>query len=496
MTEQALTKDERAAAIDELVGEIMDASAPDDEPVTGVAVISEKQADAVRKWADTSAGGKPLATMMNAMICIQRLGLECRLDIFRNRYTVNGSSLETYVGDLSDAISRKIREQSRVRFGLDPGKECTSDALKRMCEARRFHPFQDYLYGLKWDGKKRTNTWMTDYLGVEDTPLVREQGAIVIAAIVKRAFQPGCKFDHVLVLEGPEGGTKSSVCRVLANGTFDGNDFFSDSPILHADERKQQELIAGIIVYELAELAGMRKGDQHMIKNFVTKQVERARAAYAEFNDNVDRSCIFIGTFNTDADTGAVIEYLNVGDRRRWWPVSVGKIDTDGLIAARDQLFAEAMAEYEMFGGRNLYLTPDLEDAARAIAKSREKTDMLSDTFSTIYAEVVRLAKGSVAGVNEAMVTTDSKVVTKKSVAFGVALTKGEEAEPFAAYNRKSGDAWVSAKYVAELVPSGRKADSSSPASAMRANGWKPVNDRTSGSKIRGWFKPAPSIDE
>lgn len=490
MTEQdqpKLTPEERAAVIVDKAEEIFNASQPpEDDPLDddkSVTVVDLKP----MRWADKSAGGKPLATMVNAMLCIAGLRLECRHDIFRNRYTVNGSSLQTFVGDLSDAISRKIREQSRARFGLDPGKECTSDALKRMCEERRFHPFQDYLLGLKWDGVARLEEWLTKYLGVKNNDLTRAQAAIIIAAIVRRAFEPGCKFDHVPVLEGPEGARKSSVCRILANGTVTGNDFFSDSPILHVDERKQQELSMGVVVYELAELAGLRKGDQHIVKNFITKQVERARPAYAEFNVEQERSPLFVGTFNTDANTGEIVEYLNMGDRRRWWPLrTADKIDTAGLMAVRDQLFAEAMVEYQMFGGRDLFLSDKLEEQAKAIAKTREKPDPLADTLSTIYHDVLRMK--SEPAVGSTMLTTDSKPVLRLEDGASVKLIKGEEALPFAMYHCDSGDVWVSAKYVGELVPAGRKNDGgTSMGLAMRSLGWVSVNDRRSGDKVRGW---------
>ena len=57
---------------------------------------------------------------------------------------------------------------------------------------------------------------------------------------------------------------------------------------------------------------------------------------------------MFIGTFNTDADTGDLVEYLNPGDRRRWWPVRVGKIDIPALVRDRDQLLAEAKVNHDL----------------------------------------------------------------------------------------------------------------------------------------------------
>jgi predicted P-loop ATPase len=55
----------------------------------------------------------------------------------------------------------------------------------------------DYLDGLQWDGQKRLDTWVIRYLGAEDTPLNRAFGRKMLVAAVRRARQPGCKFDYV-----------------------------------------------------------------------------------------------------------------------------------------------------------------------------------------------------------------------------------------------------------------------------------------------------------
>jgi predicted P-loop ATPase len=478
---------EKAAEIEAAVADIIDATPPppDEVEVTDLVVIPRERI----KWADTTVGGAPKNTMANSTQAIRALGLECKHDIFRDRRTVNGSNLQSFVGDLTDPITRKIRELSRDRFGLDAGSEATYDAMMRACEENRFHPVRDKFDSLVWDGQSRIKTWMTDYLGVVGTPLTRAQGHIVLAAIVKRTFEPGCKFDYVLVLEGPEGGMKSSACRVLANGSPFSNEYFSDSTILNTDERKQQELTAGVVVYELAELAGMRKADQHAVKNFVTKQEERARAAYAKFNQSQPRSPVFIGTFNTTADL-QLIEYLNPGDQRRWWPVLVGQININGLMEVRDQLFAEAMVEYNMFGGIKLFLSDELEASARDIAKSREKVDPLSETYSTLAADIKHMA------LKPSSYTVDGKAVKREVRKDEVGLFKvGEEAAPFA-MRWANGDLWVSSKYVGELAPAGRKSDGNGLAAAMRRHKWVDVNDRCTGSARRGWRLDAPSIDD
>jgi predicted P-loop ATPase len=480
---------ETAAALDAEADDILAATPPakpdDSKAVTDLVVIERTKI----KWADTTAGGQPKQTMTNAMQCIDGLGLICEQNVFSGKYTVNGSSLQTFNGDLSDVITRKIRDLSRAYFGLDPGTEATLDAMKRICEENRFHPLVNYLTSLKWDGVQRLDQWLTTYLSVADTPLVRAQGRIAIMAAVRRIFEPGCKFDSVLVLEGPEGVFKSSVVKVLANGSRIGNEYFSDSPILNTEERKQQELTAGVWFYELAELAGMKKAEQFAVKNFITKQEERARPAYGHFQEIKPRVCVFIGTFNT-APGGELIQYLNAGDQRRWWPVLVGNIDIPGLERDRDQLFAEAMFEYELGGERDLYLPPALEAEAKRMAATREKIDPLADTLSTIYRDVLRMRQPI--ADESVMLTADSKPVTRLETDAGIMLTKGEEAEPFAMYDPTSGGVWVSSKYVGELVPPARKSDGPGIGSAMRSLGWASVEDRRTGNKHRGWVFEVP----
>lgn len=422
-------------------------------------------------------------SMMNALKAVEELGLDCQFDVFHNRKMINGTNLSGFVGDLSDAVTRKIRELSWSHFDYDPGTEATYQAVLRECEENRFNPVLDYLTSLRWDGKPRLDTWLIRYLGVKDTPLVRAQGEIVLTAAVARIMEPGCKFDHVLVLEGPEGKGKSSVVQVLANGRRGCNENFSDSPILAVDERKQQELTRGVWFYEMAELAGMRKADQFAIKNFITKQEDRARPAYGRFEEVQPRSCIFIGTFNTTAG-GDLIEYLNIGDQRRWWPVLIGDIDIEALERDRDQLFAEAMTNFGL--DMPLYLSPKLETAARAEAAHREVTDPLADALSDLDASVLKMLHTKVAPNGAGVSIEDHNG--------GKLLTVGDHAVASALIT--ASQIWVSAKYVTTCLPSSRQNDAKGVGAALRKRGWTNVEDRRTGSKLRGYVRDRDDLDD
>jgi predicted P-loop ATPase len=342
-------------------------------------------------WSDLGRGGKPSATCANARIAIKSLGIDCRYDIFHDRKLVGGHAIEQWAGELSDHACQMLRVLIKETYGFDPGKDNTNDAAVQLCLQHQFDPVTDYLDGLKWDGVWRLDKWVTSYLGAEDTALNRAIARLSLVAAVRRVRQPGCKFDQIIVLEGPEGTGKSTAIEILA-----GQENFSDQTIIGLDDRQQQEAVAGVWLYEIADLAGMSKADVDRTKAFASRLSDRARPAYGRHRVELPRRCVFFATTNNEtylkAQTG----------NRRFWPVKTGKINLGALRRDRDQLWAEA-AHIEAVGA-SLTLHEALWSEAAAEQDKRRDHDPWDDMLAG--------AKGTIIDVSDEEGTRQERIST------------------------------------------------------------------------------------
>ena len=100
--------------------------------------------------------------------------------------------------------------------GLNAKPTTCAAAVQHFAAARPIHPLRDHLDGLRWDGQARLDQWLITYLGVADSPYARAVGRAWMVQAVARIYRPGCKADHALILEGPQGAFKSTACAILA----------------------------------------------------------------------------------------------------------------------------------------------------------------------------------------------------------------------------------------------------------------------------------------
>ena len=138
----------------------------------------------------------------------------------------------------SDNDDSGLRWYLEKVYGITGEKKVT-DALNICGSRHAFDPVQEYLAGLRWDGVLRLDTLFTDYLGAADTPYTRAVARKSLTAAVARALTPGCKYDTMTILTGPQGIGKSTLLRKL------GRRWFSDSLTTFAG-KEARELVQEI----------------------------------------------------------------------------------------------------------------------------------------------------------------------------------------------------------------------------------------------------------
>ena len=261
--------------------------------------------------------------------------------------------------DADDAALRYYLE--RV-YGIST-KDKIFDAVNVVAGENRFHPVREYLDGCTWDGVSRVETLLIDYLGAEDSAYTRAVTRKTLAAAVARIYEPGCKFDYMLTLQGRQGLGKSALIGKL------GGEWYSDT-FSTMQGKEAYEQVLGVWLVEVGELAGMRKAEAETIKLYISKQTDRFRPAYGRRLQEFPRQCIFIGTTNEG-------QFLrDTTGNRRFWVVATPDEPTrdmwDDLTPDTVRLiWGEAVDLYRR--GETRYLPKELEAVAREVQQTYEE---------------------------------------------------------------------------------------------------------------------------
>lgn len=223
-----------------------------------------------------------------------------------------------------------------------------AEAVESAARMASFDPVRSYLEGLVWDQTPRLDDWLADFFGAPKTDYTLRVGRWWLLGMVKRVFEPGCKFDFMPILEGPQGRGKSSALEILAHPWFGNTDFVMG-------DKDSMSVMQGKWLYEVAELDSFNKADSTRVKSFVSRQVDEFRPPYGRRVIKQPRRVVLVGTTNQ-------YEYFkDSSGNRRFWPIQcLETINLDGLREARDQLFAEALVRYR--AGERCYPTREEQD--------------------------------------------------------------------------------------------------------------------------------------
>lgn len=266
-----------------------------------------------------------------------------------------------------------LRSYIERKYGLK-NAEKTMDALANVANRYKVNPVQDMLETCAeaWDGNRHIENLLPALLGaVKDEYSINVMKLFMYGAI-NRIYHPGCKFDCMLVLVGPQGQGKSTFFRLLAMSDEWYNDNFST-----LDGSRAIENLRGMWIVEMAELqATKRTKDVETIKSFITSRVDTYRAPYNRRTEQRKRMCVLGGTSNP-------VDFLtDKTGNRRFLPITCGVhdpvidmfTDWDTAHAEMLQAWGEAMNDYKQ--GKAFFTLPKhLQKAALAAQTHYQEDD-------------------------------------------------------------------------------------------------------------------------
>ena len=309
--------------------------------------------------------GKISNTLKNTVIIIQNertINNSPALNLFESRVVVRQppawdnqwSGVRPWTDTDSAYLSGALEH-----YGIR-GSDKLDRAIKIVADKNKFNAVRDYLESLKWDGKERLGTLFVRYLGAEDDKngLTRAMTEKIFTAAVARVMKDEVKFDNMIILSGPQGIGKSTLLRYMGRDKW-----FTDS-LTQFEGKDAAELIQGKLIIEIGELQAMKRSEVSTVKQFLSKQSDDYRPAYGHFKEYHPRRCVFFGTTN---DTDFLKDQTG---NRRFWPIDCGIREPtasvwDDLPNEVDQLWAEAVQLYRIYGTSHLYLDREQEKLAQ-----------------------------------------------------------------------------------------------------------------------------------
>ena len=282
-----------------------------------------------------------LSATINTQLDIMRKDIKFAKARFNELSQLPMIESENGMREWEDCDDSEARRYIEAEYGLRNNQNY-KDAINIFFRERTYHPVKDLIESVKWDGKDRIENILIKYLKCDDTPYTRELSRLIFAGGIHRIYQPGCKFDCVVVLMGKQGCGKSTFIRWLAMD----DSFYSEIDTMEGKEGK--ELVRGVWICELGELLAVTKAKEcEAVKAFITRQTDRYRTAYGMRTKSYERQCVFVGSTNK-------AEFLtDKTGNRRMFPIEVKtKLFelTDNEVEVKEEIkqcWAEALAKID-----------------------------------------------------------------------------------------------------------------------------------------------------
>ena len=224
------------------------------------ALAPEQSVDEVREGLSVTEKGQPANTIGNCrtVFCHDPLLRDAiRLNLLTDRVDiVRDLGWRRNTSALTDTDVKYLLLYFEQNYGLTSEKKMTA-ALSIVANENCYHPIQDVLNGLVWDGTPRIRSCLHHFLGAEVSDYVEEMLKHFLLGAIRRVFSPGSKYEEMLCLVGGQGAGKSSFFRLLAIR----DEWFSDDLKKLDDDRVFLKL-QGHWIIEMSEMLATSSAKQ------------------------------------------------------------------------------------------------------------------------------------------------------------------------------------------------------------------------------------------
>jgi Virulence-associated protein E len=288
-------------------------------------------------------------------------------DEFRNAVMIQKGIIREVMKD-EDYIAMRLLFEREKNFA-SIGKELMRDSCLLVASRRRYDSGIEWLNEQVWDGTPRVEQFAHTHFGAEDSEYTRAVSRYMWTGLAGRIFKPGCQLDMVIALQSRQGTGKSTGLAALVPDP----DYFTDGLSLHEDNDNFKRMLRGKVVVEIAEMAGLSKGDIDIVKRVITRKSEKWIEKYQTSETVFNRRCMLFASTNKK-------EFLPQDDtgQRRWLPVEITEINRALIEADRAQLWAEGAAMWKAGG----IAYAEAERLAAGLHKHYEMTDVWEQRIS------------------------------------------------------------------------------------------------------------------
>ncbi len=285
------------------------------------------------------------------------------------------------------AILESGKGPGKTGYGMKVAQSDLYAGIKLAARNNSFNPVIERILSFASehpdDGIDYLGGFAPTYLGTENNAYTREVMTIALVASVARAFEPGCKFDHMPILQGVQEIGKSSLIRMIY-----GDDLFGELDADLKDRKACAEQIKGKHGMEMPEMSSFNKADHDQAKQFVTRQDDTVRLSYDRSNTILPRKTVFWGTSNPQ------VMLRDPTGNRRYWPLhcAAKQFDFKALGEVIPKLWAQAYRIYKDMRARqpnmklnlNLSLGPEATRIAKRVQESARKSDVAEEWANQI----------------------------------------------------------------------------------------------------------------